>query len=290
MKFKLKACSIYEQGPRPKQEDSIYPPHKNFRNSDRLFILCDGMGGHIGGEIASNSVCESLAKSIQQSCPDPEGAFTDEDFKNALISAFNELDKLDNGETKKMGTTLTFLKFHEDGVTIAHIGDSRVYHIRPGISSETTKILFQTTDHSLVNDLLKVGEITPEEAKNFSQKNIITRAIQPNTERRTRADLCKTSDVKAGDYFMLCSDGILEQMEENNLKYIFSERGGEIENKTDMITKLTMNNRDNHSAWIVKVESVFDTDEANNVKQINEHDDTNTELNGFWGFIKNIFK
>jgi hypothetical protein len=79
-------------------------------------------------------------------------------------------------------------------------------------------------------------------------------------------------------------------MEENNLKYIFSERGGEIENKADMITKLTMNNRDNHSAWIVKVESVFDTDEANNVKQINEHDDTNTESNGFWGFVKNIFK
>lgn len=75
---------------------------------------------------------------------------------------------------------MTFLKLHNDGATVAHMGDSRVYHIRPGKEGANTQILFVTEDHSLINDLIKTGELTKEEARHSKQRNVITRAMQPN--------------------------------------------------------------------------------------------------------------
>lgn len=257
MKYKLKAYTIWEQGPRPKQEDAIFPKHGQAKDIDRLFIVCDGMGGHSAGEVASSTVCEAIKESIFTRCPHPEGVFADEDFAIALNEAFLALDAKDNGAERKMGTTLTFLKLHAQGCTIAHIGDSRVYHIRPGKRVEDTQILFQTLDHSLVNDLIKIGELTPEEAKYSKQKNVITRAIQPNMERHPKADLYHSSDIRPGDYFMLCSDGILEQMEDDNIKFIFSEKAGNASNKVDMLIKATEQNHDNHSAILVQILDVI---------------------------------
>lgn len=258
MKYTLKAYSIKEQGPRPKQEDSMFPEHETLKDNDRLFIVCDGMGGHSAGEVASGTVCQALSSYILDKCPDAEGSFSDEIFKSALNHAFDILDTKDNGAAKKMGTTMTFLKLHDEGATIAHIGDSRVYHIRPGKDAADTEILFQTYDHSLVNDLVKIGELTPEEAKHSNQKNIITRAMQPNMERRPRADIYHTHDIKPGDYFMLCSDGILEQMEDENIKYIFSPRVKSPEDKVKMIIDVTAQNHDNHTAILVHITDVID--------------------------------
>lgn len=254
MKFKLRARSIWEQGPREKQEDSIYPQHGEITESDRLFILCDGMGGHSAGEIASSTVCSTMSKYIKTNAP--EGSFSDDVFGGALEAAYDALDKRENGAAKKMGTTLAFLMFHDNGCTIAHIGDSRVYHIRPGKNAEETDILFQTEDHSLVNNLVKIGELTPEEAKYSKQKNVITRAMQPCMERRSKADIYHSNDIRPGDYFMLCSDGILEQMEDENLKFIFSAKGGDLSNKIDILTKATAHNHDNHSAIVVNIVDV----------------------------------
>ena len=258
MKYTLKAYNIWELGARDNQEDSLFPAFGTLSENDRLFIVCDGMGGHSDGEVASKTVCETMSDYIMKNVADQEGEFTDDDFKDALNAAYLGLDAKDNGAEKKMGTTLTFLKLHSQGATIAHIGDSRVYHIRPGKDNNDTQILFQTLDHSLVNDLVKIGEMTPEEAKTSRQKNIITRAMQPNGEHRHRADIYHTVDIKPGDYFMLCSDGILEQMEDDNIKFIFSEKAGDDENKVDMIINLTENNRDNHTAIIVRITDVID--------------------------------
>lgn len=256
MKFKLSAYTIYEQGPRPRQEDSIFPAHNGTQEGDRLFLVCDGMGGHSAGDVASSTVCSALSSHISANVADVEGDFSDDNFKEALTAAYDALDAKDDGSPKKMGTTLTLLKLHKGGYTIAHIGDSRVYHIRPGADAETTEILFQTQDHSLVNDLVRIGELTPEEAKTSKQRNVITRAIQPNQERRSRADIAHGNDIKPGDYFMLCSDGILEQMEDDNLKFIFSELGGDTERKIDILIKVTEGNHDNHSAVIVRIDDV----------------------------------
>ncbi len=258
MRYKLKAYSIYELGQRDNQEDSLFPGFGEIKDSDRLFILCDGMGGHSSGEVASSTVCEALSQAILENNPDIEGPFSDDEFRAALAKAYDALDAKDNGAAKKMGTTMTFLKLHSEGCTIAHIGDSRVYHVRPGKDWSDTQILFQTVDHSLVNDLVKIGEMTPEEAKTSKQKNVITRAMQPCMERRSRADIYHTSDIQPGDFFMLCSDGILEQMEDQHIQHIFSQESGSDLDKVDLLTKVTNQNRDNHTAIIVHITDVID--------------------------------
>lgn len=256
MKYRLTPYTIFEQGARDYQEDYLSPKHNEASQSDRVFILCDGMGGHSAGEVASRIVCETMSASVKKNSPDSEGSFSDDIFRQALNDAYDVLDDADDGAVKKMGTTMTFLKFHSDGCTVAHIGDSRVYHIRPGKTMEDTRILFQTRDHSLVNDLVRIGEMTPEEARTSRQKNVITRAIQPNMERRSSADIHHISDILPGDYFLMCSDGILENMEDNHIRNIFSEQGGDALTKVDIITKATAENRDNHSAFIIRIDDV----------------------------------
>lgn len=266
MKYKLKAYSIWEFGKRkdaegnPHQEDSLYPAFGKESDADRLFILCDGMGGHDAGEVASATVCEAMSRSVLNDGHD-DGRFSDSDLDAAISAAFEALDRKDNGAEKKMGTTMTFLKLHDEGATIAHMGDSRVYHIRPGKTGEDTEILFQTEDHSLVNDLIKIGELTREEARHSKQKNIITRAMQPNMDRKPRADVYHTVDIKPGDYFYMCSDGMLEQPEMESgesLRNIFSEMGGDDKRKVEILTGATDENRDNHTAFIIHILDVID--------------------------------
>lgn len=259
MKFKLKAYSIQEFGQRkdaqgnPHQEDSIYPLYGKQTDADRLFILCDGMGGHDAGEVASATVCEAMSQSVNASAPNSEALFTDDMLLKAVADAFHALDQKDSGATKKMGTTMTFLKLHAGGATIAHMGDSRVYHIRPGKDADSTQILFMTEDHSLVNDLVKIGELTPEEARVSPQKNIITRAMQPHMERQPKADIHHVTDIKPGDYFYLCSDGMLEEMEDANIRFNFSDMNGDDANKVQVLTNATIDNRDNHTALIIHI-------------------------------------
>lgn len=267
MKYRLKVYSIWEYGKRtdaeghPHQEDCTYPLPDALNDSDRTFILCDGMGGHDAGEVASATVCEAMGKSIADDGHDAEGVFTDQDFMNALDAAFVALDKKDNGAEKKMGTTMTFLKLHNEGATVAHMGDSRVYHIRPGKDGADTAILHQTEDHSLVNDLVKIGELTREEARTSKQKNVITRAMQPNMDRRPKADIKHITDIKPGDFFYMCSDGMLEQedMESgDSLRNIFSEAIPSDADKVKILTEVTKNNRDNHTALIIHILAVDD--------------------------------
>lgn len=264
MKYKLKVYTIWEFGQRvdaegnPHQEDCTFPQPEDIKDTDRLFILCDGMGGHDAGEVASATVCEAMGHSVLKAQPDAEGDFTDSMFQQALTNAFEALDSKDTGAAKKMGTTMTFLKLHNRGCTIAHMGDSRVYHIRPGKNASDTRILFQTKDHSLVNDLIAIGELTEEEAKNSRQKNVITRAMQPHMEHRPKADVYETADICPGDYFYLCSDGMLENMENPQICYNFSEAAGTDEEKVHRLTQATSENRDNHTAIIVHIMEVMD--------------------------------
>lgn len=262
MKYKIEVRTIWEFGQRkddagnPHQEDNLFPAHNRSQPSDRVFILCDGMGGHEAGEVASATVCESMTKSLIPLKP----TYTADDISAAVNSAYDALDAIDNGSQgkRKMGTTMTCLVLHEGGAIMAHMGDSRIYHIRPGKEREDTKILFQTRDHSLVNDLIAIGEITQEEAKVHPRKNVITRALQPHMESRQQADIKTSVNVRAGDWFYLCSDGMLEQMDDSAIRFIFSDATGGIEDKVVMLTQATRENRDNHTAFLVHILDVED--------------------------------
>lgn len=276
MRYRLNVYDIWEYGQRKDaagnlhQEDALFPMYGEATDNDRLFILCDGMGGHDAGEVASSTVCEAMSRSVLAAQPEPEGEFTDDMFRQALADAFDALDAKDTGAEKKMGTTMTFLKLHSQGATIAHMGDSRVYHIRPGKTAEETRILFQTKDHSLVNFLIDAGELTEEEAKHSRQKNVITRAMQPHLERRPRADIYHTADIRPGDYFYLCSDGMLENMEAPQICYNFSDATGTDKDKVERLRTATQENRDNHTAIIVHVMEVLEPTERKDVGPVKD--------------------
>lgn len=282
MKYRVSAYPIQELGQRSNQEDSLYPPFSEKPSSGDLFILCDGMGGHAAGEVASQTVCEAMSKYIEEHSPDND-VFGEENFDAVLDAAYDALDAHDTGDVKKMGTTLTFVKFHEGGCFTAHIGDSRIYHIRPS----EKRILHVSRDHSLVNDLVELGEMTPEEAKLSHQKNVITRAMQPHQESRPKADCINLTDLKAGDYIYMCSDGMLEEMEDREIVNILSLSLSD-QMKVAALKGATKDNRDNHSAYLIRVLSVGE--EATKTPDLDsiENDGTRTGKSRTIWFVTSI--
>ena len=236
--------SIHEIGQRDNQEDAIA------QWDNRLFILCDGMGGHEKGEVASQTVCQSLATWFENNINSDE-PFTDNQLREALEYAYLQLDQYADSNLKQMGTTLTLLYISMQGVTAAHIGDSRIYHIRPNI-----RTLYQSRDHSLVFDLFQAGEITYEEMATFPQKNIVTRAMTPGEDNRMRPDIIHISDIQPDDYFYMCSDGMLEQMDNNQLVALLSSQLTD-EEKRNKLIEISKDNQDNHSAWIIHIKDVI---------------------------------
>lgn len=248
----LKPQSYSAIGQKPNQEDSLFPLPGDATENTRVFLVCDGMGGHENGEVASACVAETIG-SITSSCPLCSTAEMQATFEKALQQAYCNLDELDKSESeRKMGTTLTFLAICRDGVLVAHIGDSRVYQLRPGKG-----VVFQTRDHSLVNDLIAAGELSEEEARNLPQRNVITRAILPHQEYPAKAAYNILTDVRKGDVFFLCCDGVLEQLDNNDLcAYLLNEKP--LQERMATIEKECKERatRDNNTAYLIEVSSV----------------------------------
>ena len=275
MKFKIKAYNLQELGQRTNQEDSLFPALGKSTSDDRLFVLCDGMGGHEKGEVASATVCETLSRVIL-SAWHPGEVLSDELFLQALSAAYDALDAKDNGEERKMGTTLTFLCLHASGATVAHIGDSRIYQLRPASKNSPARIVFRTQDHSLVNDLVKIGEITEEEAKHHPQKNVITRAMQPCQEHRAKADIAHLTDILPGDYFYMCSDGMLEEASDENILNIITKPNATDEQKLEMLRNVTEENKDNHTAHLIHI------DKVEGDASIASNEESHSPVKGIW--------
>lgn len=242
--------AIYELGQRDNQEDSIWPLQGQATDQDFFFILCDGMGGHEHGEVASRIVSQSLAQYLRDHV-NPEEIVSDQVLGEALEAAYQALDQADDEAAKKMGTTLCLLLFHRGGLTTMHIGDSRIYHVRPSAK----KLLYQSKDHSLVYDLYQAGEISYEEIATSPQKNIITRAMQPGKDNRCKPSVVHITDLRPGDYLYICSDGMLEQMDNDVLCQLFSSQDSD-EAKRQQLIEATKGNKDNHSAYFVGIASV----------------------------------
>ena len=241
--------ALNEVGGRSNQEDSIFPIKGEADASTRLFMVCDGMGGHENGEVASGLVCSTFGARLANI--DHE-AFTVDMFNDTLSAAYDALDREDpNPESqRKMGTTMTFLHLNDREVVVAHMGDSRAYHVRP---SEHEPILYQSSDHSLVNELVRAEIITPEEALTHPRRNVITRAMQPRLESRHKADVRVFGDVKAGDYFFLCSDGVLESVSNDALVEILRRNVSDAEKIEAIRVMCQASSRDNFSAYLVPI-------------------------------------
>lgn len=254
MKFQLhQPQAINELGNRSNQEDAIYPVMGEASADQRVFVVCDGMGGLDKGEVASEAVSKALGEMAKAIC-DVVPKFSDDDFRQCLAKAYNALDAADIKREAVMGTTMTFLCFHDGGCLVAHIGDSRVYHLRPSLGPENG-VLFRTRDDSLVQQMYENGEITYEEMRTSPKKNIILKGMQPHQMVRTTATLTHITDVKPGDYFYLCTDGMLEKMDDKELVRILSGSESD-ELKRQRLIEATATNSDNHSAYLIQVKEV----------------------------------
>jgi protein phosphatase len=176
-----------------------------------LYIVADGMGGHASGEVASKMAVESLKEFFAATAADPERTWpykmdrskgyeenrliTGIKLANLRIYESAQRDARQRG----MGTTIVTMFAVEDGVYVAHVGDSRVYRIRDG------KIEQLTEDHSLLNDYIKMKRLTAEEIANFPHKNVIVRAL--GMKDTVKVDT-RYEQPRANDVYLLCSDGL----------------------------------------------------------------------------------
>ena len=239
-------------GQRQNPEDSIYPSEGEATSSCRVLMVCDGMGGHEKGEVASQTVANVMGSRLS-SLDLCSMETMKEHFLSALQEAQQELDRLDDGTSeKKMGTTLTFWSLCSDGILMAHIGDSRIYQLRPDKG-----VIFHTKDHSLVQELITAGEMTEEEAQHSKIKNVITRAVQPHEENPSRPTFDILTDIRPGDVFLLCSDGVTEKTDDKQLAHILLQES-DLEQRLKRLEEhcAKAETRDNHSCYIVQIEEV----------------------------------
>jgi protein phosphatase len=141
---------------------------------------------------------------------------------------------------------------------VAHCGDSRVYHFRNG------KINWRTTDHTPVNDLVRQGIITAEEALKRPKSNRITRAIQGYSVHRSLPDIHQIVDIAPGDIFFLCSDGVYETLSDNNLVQVFASENT-MDQKMEIIKNTCKSHSgDNYSGYLIEIKSVETEPEKKN--------------------------
>lgn len=255
------AYSFHQRGLRDNQEDARHPDMDTPNPKQRFFIVCDGVGGCDKGEVASQTVCEAFGKALKQT--DFEKNFSNEEFSHTLDTAYNALDAKANDENRDMGTTLTFVCFHAKGCTMAHIGDSRIYQIRP-----SEGIIYRSDDHSMVNMMVHNGALTPEQAIDHPQSNVITRYMEPVASDRERcmATVMRTIDIEAGDYFFLCTDGVLHKVSDDNLMEILCS---DLDNQAKMqkIADMSKDSEDNNTAYLIPVADIVkDADTAEDVE------------------------
>ncbi|HSA58537.1 MAG TPA: Stp1/IreP family PP2C-type Ser/Thr phosphatase [bacterium] len=200
---------------REKNEDSLLV------NADLgVFMVADGMGGHLGGEFASKIAVKTVEETLQKLLSDPESTIaTDHVFdrsdpgellKYAIRVASQRIydEACRNTNLRGMGTTAVVLFLQDGKGFIAHVGDSRAYLIRDGAIRQLT------ADHSLVAEQLRAGFITEDELKHHKFKNIITRSV--GFQNEVEIDLL-IRDLEVGDRFLLCSDGLTNLVEDTDL-------------------------------------------------------------------------
>jgi len=169
-----------------------------------LFVVADGMGGAQAGEVASQIAVESFGDGLGDAAHPDAALVALAQAANARIHALSH----EHAEQAGMGTTLTAVYVGQDEVVVAHVGDSRAYRLRDGGLERLTD------DHSLVDELIRQGRLTAEEAVEHPQRSVITRALGP--EASVEVDV-RTDHARAGDVYLLCSDGLTTMVDEPRL-------------------------------------------------------------------------
>jgi serine/threonine protein phosphatase PrpC len=226
-----------------------------------LTVLADGMGGYKAGEVASamavNGIMEVIRDRLQgfkHGSVDDLTGFTRESLlmKEAVERANQEINSvaLSQPQCAGMGTTLVAAMFYDDRVTIAHVGDSRLYRMRKGNLEQIT------VDHSLLQELVDKGFYTPEEAKQSLNKNLVTRAM--GIESTVVPDVQEDAAIP-GDIYLLCSDGLTDLVEDDQISLIIEKHSADLDKVASNLVQLANENggKDNISVILARVLKPF---------------------------------
>ena len=215
-----------------------------------VFVVADGMGGAQAGEVASKIATETFKQGL------PESGSPEERLAERVREANHQIYELSRSDRERagVGTTLTAAYVDDASVAIAHVGDSRAYLFREGTLERLTQ------DHSLVEELVRQGKLTPEQAAGHPQRSIITRALGP--EAIVEVDTW-TYPVRAGDILLLCSDGLTTMISEDRVAEILGEAGA-LDGTADALIDAANDagGRDNITVVLLRLEEVGEDGQA----------------------------
>jgi len=227
------SCAMSDVGHiRKANEDSFLDAREQ-----RLWVVADGMGGHSRGDRASQTIIEKLVSFT----PSNDVDATLDDLKQRLHAANDACRSL--GDGKVMGSTVAAMYTHLNVCYLLWAGDSRIYRLRGGILSQLTE------DHSLVQELCRMGELTPEEAENHPSSNVITRAIGVHDSLQIATEQL---EVKPGDRYLLCSDGLFKDVKREEIESQLSSVSAEQSLRGLVKQALDRGGSDNVTAIVVQ--------------------------------------
>lgn len=232
--------------------------HISFDEELGLAIVADGMGGYKAGEVASALAVVTITDWVRSNLEkarsgndETESGLTLESvlLRDAIHRANHAIYRASTTQERYagMGTTIVACLFRDERVAIAHVGDSRLYRLRHGHFEQVT------TDHSLLAELVARGFYTPEEARKSMNKNLVTRAV--GIEKKVEVDVVE-EPVVTGDVFLLCSDGLTDMVEDDNIGLTISGFGANLQAAAEQLVQLANDNggRDNISALLVRAD------------------------------------
>lgn len=248
MRYVLNTFFMTDIGKRRKfNQDYVYTSEQPLGRLPNLFLVADGMGGHNAGDYASKYTVETIAREIAASDEaDPQRV-----LQHAIEVANGNIRQkaMENSELIGMGTTLVAATCTEEELMVGNVGDSRLYVINDRI----TQI---TRDHSLVEEMVRMGGIDRKLARNHPDKNIITRAI--GASQSIEVDFF-TVKLEKGDIVLMCSDGLTNMLEDEDIRLILSaapRRGGQqdLMEKAQELIKTANNNGGKDNIAVILIE------------------------------------
>lgn len=226
---------------------------------ENLYMVADGMGGHASGEVASEMAVETVAEFFRETSKDdditwPYKMEKGRKYEENRLAAGIKLANLriyetasQNAAQRGMGTTLVALAFAGNNAFLGHVGDSRIYRLR---GEELEQV---TEDHSLLNDYIKMKDLSEEEIENFPHKNVIVRAL--GMKETVQVDVAH-EEPEVGDLYMLCSDGLNGMITDADIRRIMSENRNNLEECCNTLIQAANDGGGNDNITVVVVEIV----------------------------------
>lgn len=236
------------------QEDFLCPTIGDEQTS--FFVVCDGVGGRELGDVASQLVCQTVERLLtDDKCQNLKA----EDVLSLVGESYTTLYN-NRAINSNMATTLALMVKTDSGMLLAHLGDTRIYQVRKDKGT-----IFCTKDHSLVNDLLDSGLITPEKATNHPESHVITKCIfvTGNREDYQTPSITLIRDIQPHDIFMLCTDGVYKKLGDEAISEILSA-DGTLKDKVREMAALCRNSSDNNTAYLVEIADVEGEEQGKN--------------------------